>query len=296
MTAAALQSPLPPAARRGLPPSAGLGLHREHLDEVLAGAGQLGFIEIHAENFMSAGGPNLALLDTLANQYPISLHGVALSLGGEAELDRAHLQRLRRIIDRVAPASFSEHLAWSSHDGIYFNDLLPIAYDAATLWRVADHVDAAQSALGMRLLLENPSTYVTHASSTWDEVDFLAEIARRTGCGLLLDINNALVSSVNHDWNVDDYLQRFPLGLVGEIHLAGHAEATDAAGQPLLIDSHGAAIAELVWSLYADVIARAGPLPTLIERDNDIPPFAAAAAEVARAAAILSRHAREARP
>jgi uncharacterized protein len=296
MTAAASPSPLPPAAGRGLPPSAGLGLHREHLDQVLAGAGRLGFIEIHAENFMSEGGPNLALLDRLARQYPISLHGVALSLGGEAGLDQAHLKRLRRIIDRIAPASFSEHLAWANHDGVYFNDLLPIAYDTATLARVAEHIDAAQAALGMRLLLENPSTYVSYVSSTWDEVDFLTEIARRTGCGLLLDINNAVVSSVNHGWNPQDYLQRFPLGLVGEIHLAGHAEATDEAGAPLLIDSHGEAIAEPVWSLYADVIARAGPLPTLIERDNDIPAFAVIAAEVARAAAILSRHAPKARP
>jgi uncharacterized protein len=279
------------ASPPGLPPSAGLGLHREHLDEVLAGAGRLGFIEIHAENFMSEGGPNLTLLDRLASQYPISLHGVALSLGGEAGLDPAHLKRLRRIIDRIAPASFSEHLAWASHDGIYFNDLLPIAYDTATLTRVAEHVDAAQSALGMRLLLENPSTYVTYKASSWDEVDFLAEIARRTGCGLLLDINNVLVSSVNHGWNPQDYLQRFPLGHVGEIHLAGHAETIDADGAPLLIDSHGEAVAAPVWSLYADVIARAGPLPTLIERDNDIPDFAVIAAEVARAAAILSRRA-----
>ncbi|WP_017668196.1 DUF692 domain-containing protein [Sandarakinorhabdus sp. AAP62] len=295
MTAAA-SSPLrlPPAAELGLPPSAGLGLHREHLDEVLGRAGRLGFIEIHAENFMSEGGPTLALLDQLASQYPISLHGVALSLGGEEPLDPAHLQRLRRIIDRTRPASFSEHLAWASHDGIYFNDLLPIAYDATTLSRVADHVDEAQSALGMRLLLENPSTYVSHAASDWDEIDFLAEIARRTGCGLLLDINNAVVSSVNHGWDPQAYLQRFPLALVGEIHLAGHSETRDDAGQRLLIDSHGEAIAEPVWLHYADVIARAGPLPTLIERDNDIPAFAVVAAEVAQAAAILARHARKA--
>lgn len=282
------------ASPPGLPPSAGLGLHREHLDEVLAGAGRLGFIEIHAENFMSEGGPTLALLDRLASQYPISLHGVALSLGGEGRLDLTHLKRLRRIIDRIAPASFSEHLAWASHDGIYFNDLLPIAYDAPTLGRVADHVDEAQSALGMRLLLENPSTYVSHAANDWDEIDFLAEIARRTGCGLLLDVNNAVVSSVNHGWDPQAYLQRFPLALVGEIHLAGHSETRDDAGQRLLIDSHGEAIAAPVWTQYADVIARAGPLPTLIERDNDIPAFAVVAAEVAQAADILARHTRKA--
>ncbi|OYU14126.1 MAG: hypothetical protein CFE37_12580 [Alphaproteobacteria bacterium PA4] len=274
----------------GLPLSAGLGLHREHLDEVLAGAGQVSFLEIHAENFMSAGGPTLTLLDRLAALYPISLHGVALSLGGEEPLDAGHLHRLRRIIDRIAPASFSEHLAWSSHDGVYLNDLLPLAYDQASLLRVVEHVDQAQSALGMRLLLENPATYVSHRQSTWDEVDFLAEIARRSGCGLLLDINNVLVSSVNHGRDPRDYLQRFPLTLVGEIHLAGHEQDRDDEGQLLLVDTHGDAIAEPVWRLFAETIARSGPLPTLIERDNDIPSFAEMAAELTRAISILSQH------
>ncbi len=286
MTAAA---PLAGTNRRaGLPPSAGLGLRREHIDDVLAGAATLGFVEIHAENYMSEGGPTLALLDRLASMYPISLHGVALSLGGEAPLDKAHLARLRRIIDRIAPASFSEHLAWSSHDGIYFNDLLPIAYDAQSLERVVAHVDAAQTALGMTLLLENPSTYVGFAGSSWDEVDFIAEVARRTGCGLLLDINNVLVSSVNHGWDPRQYLQRFPMARVGEIHLAGHLVTVDELGRRLLIDTHGEAIAPDVWTLFAEVIARTGPLPTLIERDNDVPAFAIVAAEVARAAAVLS--------
>lgn len=198
---------------------------------------------------------------------------MGLSLGGEAPLDREHLQRLRRLLERAQPAAFSEHLAWSSHDGVYFNDLLPVAYDTATLKRVIDHIDLAQSYLGRSIMLENPSTYIELAKSTWHEAEFLGEIARKTGCGLLLDLNNLYVSSQNHGWSVDDWLNRIPLDCVGEIHLAGHERIEDDAGHPLLIDSHGEPVSEPVVDLLARVRVLAGPRPVLIERDNNVPPL-----------------------
>lgn len=254
---------------------------------MLAGDAGIGFIEIHAENYMSAGGPTLALLEDLAGLYPISLHGVALSLGGMERPDPDHLARLRRLIDRLAPASFSEHLAWSSHQGIYFNDLLPVGYDSDSLERLCAHIDEVQDKLGMPLLLENPSTYLDPRIGDLDEVAFLDAIAQRTGCGLLLDINNVVVSCANHGWDPRDYLERFPLRRVAEIHLAGHEEVLDAAGDALLLDSHGQAVSDAVWSLYAEVIEVGGARPTLIERDNNVPAFSEVVAEVARADAIL---------
>lgn len=271
----------------GLPRSAGLGLRRQHVDNVLGGAARIGFVEIHAENYMSDGGPTLDLLDALKARYPISLHGVALSLGGEDPLDQDHLRRLRRLVDRIAPASFSEHLAWSSHDGIYFNDLLPVTYNAATLNRVSDRIARTQDALGMQLLLENPASYMPQEADAWPEVEFLAEVARRTDCGLLLDLNNVCVSAANQGWDPAAYLTAFPAERVGEIHLAGHEEAVDGDGAPVLIDTHGAAIADGVWSLLETVLRRTGPLPTLIERDNAVPPFEVLLAEVRRADALL---------
>ena len=280
--------PHPPIGPAGLPFGVGIGLKREHCHALLADPSPVDFVEVHAENFMSDGGPNLALLDRIAGTWPLSIHGVALSLGGEAPLDRAHLLRLRRLIDRVQPASFSEHLAWSSHDGNYFNDLLPVAYDTGTLQRVISHVDEAQDFLGRQLLLENPSTYVELATSTWHEAEFLAEIARKTGCGLLLDLNNLYISSHNHGWAIDDWLGRFPLGSVREIHLAGHERITDEAGHPLLIDSHGDAVSAPVYDLLAQVTALGGRLPVLIERDNNVPPLSELLTEVEAARACIA--------
>lgn len=266
-----MNKPTPSAGLAGLPLGLGIGLKREHCQALLADPSPIDFVEIHAENFMSEGGPNLALLDRVAATWPLSIHGVALSLGGEAPIDREHLLRLRRLLDRAQPAVFSEHLAWSSHDGVYFNDLLPVAYDTATLKRVIEHIDLTQSYLGRRILLENPSTYVELATSTWHEAEFLGEIARKTGCGLLLDLNNLYVSSQNHGWAIDDWLDRLPLEQVGEIHLAGHELVEDEAGQSLLIDSHGDPVAEPVLDLLAQVTALAGARPVLIERDNNVP-------------------------
>ena len=275
-----------------LPASAGVGFKPEHAGAILATAQPIGFFEVHAENYMGAGGPPHAQLTALRERYALSVHGVGLSIGSAGPLDRAHLTRLRRLCDRYAPASFSEHLAWSSHDGVYFNDLLPLPYTEATLARVADHVDEVQTALGRQMLLENPSTYLDFAESTIAEVDFLAEISRRTGCGLLLDINNVFISATNHGTSALDYLDRFPLDRVAEIHLGGHDTDTGDAGEPLLIDSHRVPVASEVWALYRQVIARTGALPTLIEWDNDVPDWPRLRAEAIAAQRILSGAAR----
>ena len=274
-----------------LPASVGVGFKPEHAGAILATPQPIGFFEVHAENYMGAGGPPHAQLTALRERYALSVHGVGLSIGSTAPLDRAHLSRLRRLCDRYAPASFSEHLAWSSHDGVYFNDLLPLPYTGQTLARIVDHVDEVQTALGRQMLLENPSTYLDFAESTIAEVDFLAEISRRTGCGLLLDINNVFVSATNHGRPALDYLDRFPLDRVLEIHLGGHDADTGDAGEPLLIESHRVAVADQVWALYREVIARTGTLPTLIEWDNDVPAWPELVAEARRARKELA-HAR----
>ncbi len=212
--------------------------------------------------------------------------GVGLSIGGPDRLDRDHLGRLRRLIDRYRPESFSEHLAWSSHGGEYLNDLLPLPYTPETLALICDHIDEVQDALGCRMLLENPSTYVLFEQSTLSETDFLGEIVRRTGCGLLLDVNNVFVSATNHRTDPRRYLADFPLEAVEEIDLGGHAEE-DLPSGPLLIDDHARPVADPVWTLYAETIARTGPLPTLIEWDNDVPAFPVLLAEAQRADRIL---------
>jgi uncharacterized protein len=252
-------------------PSVGVGFKPEHFEAIVDTRPQLGFFEVHAENYMGAGGAPHRRLDAIRERYPLSLHGVGLSIGSPGPLDQAHLQRLAAVAKRFEPALVSEHLAWSTHEGAFFNDLLPLPYTAETLARVAEHIDEVQNALGRRMLLENPSTYVVFAESTWAETDFLREIARRTGCGLLLDVNNVFVSAVNHGHDPDRYLADFPLSAVWEIHLAGYAEDTDEAGLPLLIDAHNSPIREAVWALYTATIRRLGATPTLIEWDNDVP-------------------------
>jgi hypothetical protein len=240
----------------GLPPRVGIGLKPQHFQDVLSRRPDLGFFEVHAENYMVDGGPMHHWLGRIREHYPLSLHGVGLSLGGHAPPDEAHLDRLARLVERCEPASFSEHLAWSSHGGVFYNDLLPVAYDRATLDRVCRHVDRVQERLGLRLLLENPSTYVEYERSTMPETTFLREVLRRTGCGLLLDVTNAHVSCTNHGRDAAAYLRELPLDAVGEVHLAGFATDEDAAGDPLLIDNHGCAVAEAVWGLYAGTTVR----------------------------------------
>ena len=256
-----------------LPARAGVGLKPAHFQDIVASRTDMGFFEIHAENYMVAGGPFHHYLTRIRAHYPLSIHGVGLSIGAASALDKAHLSALRQLLDRYQPQSFSEHLAWSTHETAFMNDLLPLPYHNKTLQRVCDHIDQVQLHLGRRMLLENPATYVEYASSTWDESAFIAEVIRRTGCGLLLDVNNVYVSSVNHHRDPKKIIQALPLGQVEEIHLAGSAPTTDADGHLLLIDSHGAAVAQAVWALYAFALAQTGPVATLIERDADVPPW-----------------------
>ena len=257
----------------GLPARAGLGLKPSHFREILDVRPDVGFFEVHAENYMVPGGPMHHYLGRIREHYPLSLHGVGLSIGADAPLDKAHLDALAVLIDRYAPQTFSEHLAWSSHGDFFLNDLLPLPYTATTLNRVCDHIDQVQTHLGCRMLLENPATYLEFSTSTLSETDFISEVIRRTGCGLLLDVNNAYVQCINHHHDSGAYIRALPLDQVGQIHLAGFATQADANGDPLLIDSHGAPVAQDVWALYAEVLGLTGPIATLIERDNDIPPF-----------------------
>lgn len=276
-----------------LPAAAGLGFKPQHFPAIRADRARVAFFEIHAENYMGAGGLPHAQLAALRADHALSVHGVGLSIGGAGGLDRAHLRRLRALCDRYEPESFSEHLAWSSHDGAYLNDLLPLPYTEETLATVCAHVDEVQAALGRRMLLENPATYVTFAETTIPETEFLREIAARTGCGLLLDVNNLFVSCTNHRRDPRAMLAAFPLAAVGEIHLGGHAREELPSG-PLLIDAHGTPVADPVWALYAEVIALAGPLPTLVEWDNDVPDWPVLAAEADRVTAILRGEGRHA--
>lgn len=268
------------------PASAGIGLKPEHVDAACAQAGSLDFVEVHAENYMVAGGPVLRRLERVREHWPLSLHGVGLSIGGAGPLDADHLARYAALARRFEPRWCSEHLAWSSHGGRWFNDLLPLPYTAATLRRVAAHVDQVQAVLGRRVLIENPSSYIEFAESTMDEGGFLAELVRRTGCGLLLDVNNAHVSAVNHGRDPWRLIEALPAAAIGEIHLAGHAHDHDGEGAPLLIDDHGDAVDAAVWVLYRRTIERLGPRPTLIERDHRVPAFEQLAAEAATARAI----------
>ena len=271
-----------------IPARSGLGLKAEHYRAILDTAPDLGFFEIHAENYMGDGGPPHRHLSAIRERYPVSLHGVGLSIGGRGPLDRDHLKRLRALSDRYQPGLFSEHLAWSTHDSGFLSDLLPLPYTQETLQRVCDHIDETQEAMGRQMLLENPSSYLTFEESTIAEADFIAEIARRTGCGLLLDVNNVFVSAKNLKTDALSYIDAYPLQHVQEIHLAGHDTVTDAEGEDLLIDAHGSEVAPDVWGLYTEVLARTGPLPSLIERDNNVPPLEALLDEAQMADNMIS--------
>ncbi|WP_413720012.1 DUF692 domain-containing protein [Silicimonas sp. MF1-12-2] len=274
---------------QSLPAASGVGYKSQHFSQILEETGSVAWLEIHAENYMGDGGRPLAQLRCLAERFPFSVHGVGLSIGGEVRLDREHLLRVKKLCEWLGPASFSEHLAWSTHDGAFLNDLLPLPYTSSTLSRVVDHINEVQGTLDRRMLLENPSSYLAFSESTMSEPEFLHEIAQRTGCGLLLDVNNVFVSATNLGSDPVSYIDAFPLELVGEIHLGGHDEDEDDFGAPLLIDSHGREVADPVWSLYDYTVGKAGPRPTLIEWDNDVPDWSTLEAEAARAAVLLER-------
>ncbi|MEX3315996.1 DUF692 family multinuclear iron-containing protein [Sulfitobacter sp. PS-8MA] len=270
-----------------LPNAPGVGFKAQHFDALLADPGPVRWIEVHAENYMGDGGRPLAQLTALQEDFALSVHGVGLSIGGEGPLDRDHLARLKRLCDRVQPASFSEHLAWSTHGAEYLSDLLPLPYTEQTLARVAQHIDEVQQLLGRPMLLENPSSYLAFDASTLSETDFLAELVERCGCGLLLDVNNVFVSATNLGLSPQAYIDAFPTEHVGEIHVGGHDADTDDHGALLLIDSHGKAVVDPVWELLRATLAQTGPKPVLVEWDNDVPDWPELRAEAERAAQVL---------
>ena len=275
--------------RPELPNTPGVGYKPQHFQNIMDDPGAVGWLEVHAENYMGLGGRPLAQLRLLSERFPISAHGVGLSIGSEGALDPDHLARLKHLVEWLNPTVFSEHLAWSSHESAFLNDLLPLPYTHDTLTRVADHIDQLQNVIGRQMMLENPSSYLAFSESTWSEPDFLREVAKRTGCGLLLDVNNVFVSATNLGYGPKSYIEAYPLDLVGEIHLGGHDEDHDDHGAPLLIDSHGKAVVDPVWSLLDHTLSLSGPRPILIEWDNDVPDWPELESEAARAAAALEK-------
>jgi uncharacterized protein (UPF0276 family) len=269
-----------------MPPTAGLGLKSQHYAEALASDADGLWFEVHPENYMAAGGPRLRWLESIRQKYPLSLHGVGLSLAADADPDPAHLLALKTLADRFAPFVVSEHLAWSTHRGVHQPDLLPFPRTRQALDRIAGNIGRTQDAMGRTILVENPSLYLPLTGHELNETDFLTQLSRRTGCGLLVDVNNVFVSAANLGYAAEAYLDALPAEAIGEIHLAGHG--ADEGGSSLLIDTHGAPVAEPVWALYRRLIDRIGPRPTLIERDDDIPAFEALMAERDRAHGMLT--------
>lgn len=276
-------APAPPE----LPPRAGVSLKAQHYEAVLAAPAGVGWFEVHAENYMGAGGPPHHYLERIRRDYPLSVHGVGLSIGSHAGLDAAHLARLEALTGRYQPALVSEHLAWSSHRGVFLGDLLPLPCTGEALLRVCAHVDQVQETLGRRVLIENPSTYVAFEHREMSEAEFLRTLLERSGCGLLLDVNNVHVSAVNQGRSPRELLHALPLEHAGEIHLAGHAEDRDEGGRRLLVDAHDREVCEEVWRLYAEALALTGPVPTLIEWDNELPGWPVLAAQAQRAERVL---------
>jgi uncharacterized protein len=256
----------------GFPSRAGIGLRAPHVGELLASRPAVPWLEVHPENYMG-GGAALASLESVRRKYAVALHGVGLSLGTAGTIDQQHLARLKALMDRIEPCLVSEHLSWSSTGSAYLNHLLPLPYTEESLSVVAGHIHEVQDALGRRILIENPSSYLRFRHSTIQEPEFLGELVRRTGCGLLCDVNNIYVTAWNLGLDAVAYLEALPADAIGEIHLAGHAE-NDAEGRPILIDDHGSPVATPVWKLYERALDRFGPVPTLIEWDTDIPALA----------------------
>lgn len=274
-----------------IPPIAGIGLKPCHFADIHAGRGGALWFEIHAENYFMAGGPPHRHLSAIRAHHALSIHGVGLSLGGARRPDRDHLARLRELVRRYEPGLISEHLAWCEAEGAYLNDLLPVSYDETTLARVAAHVAETQDVLGRAILIENPSRYVA-LPGTMTEGTFIAALCRRSGCGLLLDVNNVFVSAGNFGEDARAALAAMPLDRVEQIHLAGHFVAQSPAGT-FLIDDHGSPVCDAVWSLYGETLAATGPVPTLIEWDNAVPPLPRVLAEAARAQDHLDALGRE---
>ncbi len=278
-------SPLPSRFAERFQSQSGISLKPAYYQLILSEQPDVGFFEIHAENYLSQGGPARYYLQKIRENYPITVHGVGLSIGGEQPINQEHLNRVAQLVDDVQPEVFSEHLAWSSHDNAFLNDLLPVAYDEATLQRVCEHIDHIQSHLKRTMLIENPSTYFEFNRSTMSEIDFISEMSKRTGCRLLLDVNNVDVSCFNHGHDAYDYLNAFPAHAVGQIHLAGHTIDSNQT-VPLKIDSHDEPVSQDVWSLYHHTLTLTGDCPTLIERDGNLPAMAVLLEEAAFANTI----------
>jgi uncharacterized protein (UPF0276 family) len=274
------------ADRGPIPAKAGIGLRFQHHKAVAETRPDIAWLEVHTENYMGGGRP-VAYLEKIRADYPISLHGVGLSLGSAEGLDQSHLERIRRVVDVIEPALVSEHLSWSVVDGRYLADLLPLPMTEEALETVCRHVDQAQAYLGRRILVENPSTYLRYRHSTIPEWEFLAAVSRRTGCGILCDVNNIYVSAANHGWNPSAYLAALPAAAIGEIHLAGHSVRDLEGCGVLRIDDHGSRVIPEVWALYAEALARFGPTPTLIEWDTNVPALEVLLDEAGQAADLL---------
>lgn len=274
--------------KKPVPARAGAGLKPEHYGTIFETLPDIGFFEVHAENYMGAGGLPHKALTAVREQWALSVHGVGLSIGAERDLNEDHLDRLKKVVDRYQPGLVSEHLAWSTHDTVFLNDLLPVPYTEAVLQRVVAHIDQVQTKLGRQILIENPSTYVAFAESEMAEVEFIREMQKRSGCGLLLDVNNVHVSATNQKYDARAYVDSFPVEHVGEIHLGGHAIDADDSGDVLLIDAHDREVSDPVWLLYAHVVALTGARPTLIEWDNDLPEWDVLKADVDAADSILA--------
>jgi uncharacterized protein len=280
--------------RYPIPAKPGIGLRFQHHQAVLDLAPDVAWMEVHTENYMGGGTP-LRYLDAIRRDYPISLHGVGLSLGSAEGLDAAHIERIRQVAERIEPGQMSEHIAWSIADGSYLADLLPLPMTEESLAVVCRHVDQVQSVLKRRILVENPSTYLRFRHSTIPEWDFMTAVAERTGCGILCDVNNIAVSAYNHGWDASAYLAALPPAAIGEIHLAGHSERQLPDGATLRIDDHGSRVIAEVWSLYREALARFGPVPTLIEWDTDVPPLDVLLGEADLAGKCLLQAEQEAR-
>jgi uncharacterized protein len=280
-----------PAAMRGDDPisaKAGIGLRFQHHQAVLEGPPDVAFMEVHTENYMGGGAP-IRCLEAVRRDYPVSLHGVGLSFGSAEGLDPVHLERIRQVADRIEPALMSEHIAWSVSGGNYLADLLPLPMTEEALGVVCRHVDEMQNTLRRKILVENPSTYMQFRHSTIPEWEFMAAVAARTGCGILCDINNIFVSAKNHGWDASAYVAALPIEAIGEIHLAGHSVRQLADGASLRIDDHGSCVADEVWSLYAEALRRFGPIPTLIEWDNKVPPLDVLVGQARHADQLIER-------
>lgn len=280
--------PRSPGAGSPIPSQAGIGLRFPHHREMLERHPRVPWLEVHSENYMS-GGAAFACLEALRCDYPVSLHGVGLSLGSADEIDRAHLARVRELAARIGPGFVSEHLAWSVVENTYLADLLPLPLTEEALDVVCRHVDEAQTSLGRRILIENPSTYLRFAHSTIPEWEFIAELAARSGCGILCDVNNIYVSACNHGFDPERYLAALPADAIGEFHLAGHSVRELPDGRTLRIDDHGSRVTGAVWALYARALDRFGPRPTLIEWDTNLPPLDVLLDEAATAQTAIDR-------